>query len=187
MRNFDRRYVRTEKTIYKAMINLLQEKDPESLTLEDMVNEADINKSTFYLHYQSLDQLVSALEDDLVSGVSSAVYSLPNPHSIEDFFQIIFNYCSSNKELVKAVLRASTFRFNHKIENLFKKQLIPLKPIKRNKITDENTFLVTSLIQAEVGVFRIWVLDGCRFNKETVLAQCIKIAESEVYKNILIK
>ena len=185
MRTTDRRFVRTEKTIYQAMVNLLKYEDPESLTIEDLIKEADINKSTFYLHYQSLDQLVSALEDNLISGISSCLYSLENPHIIEDFFMAIIYYCSSNKDLASAVLKASTYRFNEKIENLFKKYLKPLKPIKRNKITDENAFLVASLVQAEVGVFRIWVLDGCRFNKDTILDKCIQIAKSDIYREII--
>lgn len=187
MRKTDRRFVRTEKTIYQAMVKLLQESDPESLTIEDLIFEADINKSTFYLHYQSLDQLVSALEDDLISSISTTLYSLENPHTIEDFFSSIMKYCSANKELAKAVLKASTYRFNEKIENLFKKYLKPLKPVKRNKITDENTFLITSLIQAEVGVFRMWVLDNCRFNKDSVLSNCIRIAQSSVYEGLFTK
>lgn len=187
MRKTDRRFVRTEKTIYQAMVKLLQERDPESLTIEDLIFEADINKSTFYLHYQSLDQLVSALEDDLVSSISTTLYSLENPHTIEDFFSSIMKYCLANKDLAKAVLKASTYRFNEKIENLFKKYLKPLKPVKRNKITDENTFIVTSLIQAEVGVFRMWVLDNCRFNKDSILLNCVRIAQSSVYEGLFAK
>lgn len=187
MRTTDRRFVRTEKTIYKAMVSLLKEEDPESLTIEDLIHEADINKSTFYLHYQSLDQLVSALEDNLISEISSALYSLENAHTIETFFLTIMKYCFANKDLANAVLKASTYRFNEKIENLFKKYLKPLKPVKRNKITDENAFLVSSLVQAQVGVFRIWILDGCKFNQDKVLSQCVQIADSEVYKGIINK
>ena len=61
MRTKDRRFIKTEAIIQKSMISLLNERNAEELQIEDLVMEADINKSTFYLHYQSLDLLVSAL------------------------------------------------------------------------------------------------------------------------------
>ena len=56
------------------MVELLQKSDPESLMIDDLVYAADINKSTFYLHYQSIDQLISAIEDRLISNISSILY-----------------------------------------------------------------------------------------------------------------
>lgn len=185
MRNTDRRFVRTEKVIQETMMRILIEEDPESITVDQLIGEADINKSTFYLHYQSLDQLVSSLEDQLISELSSALYRLDNTHTIDDFFNAVMNWCSSNKALTQAVLKASTYRFNEKIENLFKKYLKPLKPIKRNKITDENAFLVPSLIQAEVGVLRVWIMDGCRFNRDVILNQCVSIVKTDIYFQII--
>ena len=76
MRTTDRRFIKTEKIIFNSMVDLLQKSDPESLLIDDLVNEADINKSTFYLHYQSLDQLISAIEDRLIAGISSVLYGV---------------------------------------------------------------------------------------------------------------
>ena len=87
MRTTDRRFIKTEKIIFNSMVDLLQKSDPESLLIDDLVNEADINKSTFYLHYQSLDQLISAIEDRLIAGISSVLYGVGESGSLEEAFK----------------------------------------------------------------------------------------------------
>ena len=86
MRTKDRRFIKTEAIIQKSMISLLNERNAEELQIEDLVMEADINKSTFYLHYQSLDLLVSALEDELLSGLTVKINELDTNHSRFVFF-----------------------------------------------------------------------------------------------------
>ena len=89
MRTKDRRFIKTEAIIQKSMISLLNERNAEELQIEDLVMEADINKSTFYLHYQSLDLLVSALEDELLSGLTVKINELDTNHSRFAFLTLV--------------------------------------------------------------------------------------------------
>ena len=43
--------LRSRKWIRQAFMELLREKDFEKITVTDIVNRADINRSTFYAHY----------------------------------------------------------------------------------------------------------------------------------------
>ena len=108
MRTKDRRFIKTEDIIQRSMIKLLNEGLAENLQIDDLVNEADINKSTFYLHYQSLDLLVSALEDEFISGLVYALESLKSDHSRLNLLEKTIEYIKENQKLTKAVLNAST-------------------------------------------------------------------------------
>ena len=185
MRTTDRRFRKTEKIIFNSMVDLLQKSDPESLLIDDLVNEADINKSTFYLHYQSLDQLISAIEDRLITGISSVLYGVGENGSLEEAFKALIDWILENKKMANAVLRSSTYRFNEKIENLVKQFLKPLKPLKRNKIADENAFKQGAFVQAEVAILRIWIMDGCHFDRDVILHQCLSVAKDSYFADLL--
>ncbi len=59
----DYRYQKTEKHIIEACIHLAQKKDIYSLTVTEIAKEADINRITFYSHYENIDALVKHIEN----------------------------------------------------------------------------------------------------------------------------
>lgn len=185
MRTKDRRFIKTENTIQKAMIKLLNEGDAEYLAIEDLIYEADINKSTFYLHYQSLELLISALEDEVISSLSKKMYELPDNHSRYSFFENLLSFIKENQKITKAVLNASTYRFNEKIEEFGKTYLIEPPAKKRNRLVSKIELLESALIQAIVAYLRIWIFDGCKFDDETVVADLVELTASNIYKDII--
>ena len=51
----DRRIKRTRTAVFNAVLDLMVEKDTSKITVLELCKRADINKSTFYLHYKSMD------------------------------------------------------------------------------------------------------------------------------------
>ena len=54
MRSFynDERVIKTKKLIKTALSELIQEKGFDHVSITDLTQRANINKGTFYLHYQ---------------------------------------------------------------------------------------------------------------------------------------
>ena len=50
----DRRTKRTKKLLTDAFITLLSTKNLNEITIKELCDTADINRGTFYLHYQDL-------------------------------------------------------------------------------------------------------------------------------------
>ena len=50
----DRRVKRTKAAVFNAMIALMIEKETDKITVLELCKKADINKSTFYLHFKSM-------------------------------------------------------------------------------------------------------------------------------------
>lgn len=59
----DKRIVKTRKAIFDAFLDLLSEKDINSISVVELCSRAGINKSTFYLHYSSIDECYKRLID----------------------------------------------------------------------------------------------------------------------------
>ncbi|HAB94313.1 MAG TPA: hypothetical protein DCF49_06055 [Lachnospiraceae bacterium] len=54
----DRRVTRTKAAIQNAYLNLLKKKGTEKITISDIAREADIDRKTFYLHYNSTEDII---------------------------------------------------------------------------------------------------------------------------------
>lgn len=46
--------IRSRRMIQRALVELLQEKELDKITVTDIVTRADINRGTFYAHYADL-------------------------------------------------------------------------------------------------------------------------------------
>lgn len=58
--------LRSRKWIRQAFMELLREKEFEKITVTDIVNRADINRSTFYAHYPDVRGLVEEIMNEVV-------------------------------------------------------------------------------------------------------------------------
>lgn len=65
----DRRIKRTRASIFNAILDLMVEKDTSKITVLELCKKADINKSTFYLHYKSMDDCLQACFQTIMDGV----------------------------------------------------------------------------------------------------------------------
>ena len=63
----NRRVVLTNRMIKDALISLMDEKDFSKITISDICNRADVNRSTFYSHYTDTKQVLNEIEDDILS------------------------------------------------------------------------------------------------------------------------
>jgi AcrR family transcriptional regulator len=83
----DRRVRRTQATLQRALIDLVQERDLSQISVADVADRADVSRSTFYDHYQDVHELAEAactsMLDDLF-GFALALDTAPAHPSSED-------------------------------------------------------------------------------------------------------
>jgi AcrR family transcriptional regulator len=54
----DRRVARTRTALFDALVALIRRKDYELITVQDILDEADVGRATFYAHFTSKDDLL---------------------------------------------------------------------------------------------------------------------------------
>jgi AcrR family transcriptional regulator len=63
--DMDRRVQKTRKLLQDALIELVAEKGYESVTIQEILDTANVGRSTFYAHFQDKDQLLHSILDQL--------------------------------------------------------------------------------------------------------------------------
>lgn len=69
MAKVDRRILKTQESMKKAVLELMTEKNFDDITIQDIADRANINRGTIYLHYQDkydlLDKLIESHLNEL--------------------------------------------------------------------------------------------------------------------------
>ncbi|SIO20385.1 transcriptional regulator, TetR family [Carnobacterium alterfunditum] len=60
----DIRITRSKKAISDALVELIEEKDFKTITITDIVNQAGVNRGTFYKHYAYKEDILKEIQDD---------------------------------------------------------------------------------------------------------------------------
>lgn len=64
----DRRIQRTQKRLQDALIELIHERNYSAITVQDIVDLADVGRTTFYDHYKDKDDLFLTCHHNVISG-----------------------------------------------------------------------------------------------------------------------
>lgn len=186
MRSFynDERVIKTKKLIKTALSELIQEKGFDHVSITDLTQRANINRGTFYLHYQDKYDLLEKFEnevlDDINTNAENYIKSIKDidflgedfSNEIKPFINKVFTYIKENYIIMKVILGPkSDMRFQNKI----KKALNILLTEKGwdNYFDSQNTFVsknyfISYLVSAHIGVIRQWIDSGMNESAENM-------------------
>lgn len=98
------RYQFTEEIIEKALLNLLKRKRYDGFTIKDLCIEAGINRSSFYAHYQDINELMIKMESKLAKKMQ-AIW-IPKSEYNQDVLVEMFTFVKEYKQFYKAFLKS---------------------------------------------------------------------------------
>ena len=86
----------------------MQKKSIKEITVKELVDEVDINRSTFYLHYSDIYQMLESIENELMDEITQAIEEYPldsmeNGNSYP-LIERIFTILDDNKDICIALM-----------------------------------------------------------------------------------
>lgn len=99
-------YLRTDKAIKQALITLLHTKPFEKITVQDILDETPVTRSTFYKHFHDKYEIVERMQEEFfISQMELRAAAHKNPPS---FSPTLSNLSKQNNEIMEALLKVHT-------------------------------------------------------------------------------
>lgn len=109
--NTDLRILKTRKNIKTAFINLLLEKEFKDITIQNIIDEALIGRSTFYDHYFDKYDLLNQLVNEVLVDFKDIIkdrFSLKSENDFIKFFLNLIEHYSKQRTIFLALLNVKT-------------------------------------------------------------------------------
>lgn len=168
----DRRVKRTKKMIRDALSELMKNKAFEEISVTDITKKADINRGTFYLHYEDKYDLLDQSEEEIIQEINKiakrSIHSMDvlNQDVIDHpltFVVDIFQYIKENEVFMKAVLGPKgPGSFRLKFKSVLISNLKRLKTAIRTDPIVPEDYLISYITGAHISVMRQWLENGMK-------------------------
>lgn len=102
----NRRVKITKLMLQEALIDLLQEKALENISVRELVNKADINRSTFYSHYDTIYDLLYSITEKYMKRI--IFQNKIHDSSLTEHIELL-RFMKSNRKAYLALIRTGQF------------------------------------------------------------------------------
>ena len=181
MNKNESKYFNTAKKMNDALIALLETKEYEYITIKEICHIANVNRSTFYLHYSNMNDLLEETIKSLNLSFNSHFNSRENENTIiskdnlEDLLLIndenlipYLNFIKENKNIYKVLKNhPQLFNANKTYEQMFRKLFVPI--MKRFGLDEKwHKYLMDFYISGLTSIILDWVYDDCKIPVQEV-------------------
>jgi AcrR family transcriptional regulator len=100
----DRRVKKTRQALQQALIELILEKGYEVITVQDVLDRANVGRSTFYAHFYDLEDLLQSEFEVLQAEFEQHMASHPGGTTIWELSRLVFQHANAYQQLYKVVV-----------------------------------------------------------------------------------
>lgn len=173
---------KTEKLLEDALVELMCEKDFEKISVKDLTEKLDINRGTFYLHYQDKYDLLQHKEDSVLQGFNEIMKNLlmelnkdfilpSNREVLLYLFTSIYIYIKENADFLKIILGTNgDLNFQMKLKNFIEERLVENISINNDIEKMPIKYLAPFASSAQLGIIQKWLKSGMKESPEELAA-----------------
>ncbi|MFE5322678.1 TetR/AcrR family transcriptional regulator [Paenibacillus sp. NPDC056579] len=176
----DRRKIRTKRLLRKALLELMDEKGLDKVTVRDLTERAEVNRGTFYLHYKDIydlmDQIKKEIFDGLAAEMSKIVVSdiakyadkqVPYPPAVH-----LLQYFRKQYDFFRVILGPNgDIAFPYQIRMFMAKQMhnqVLVHIPNDDSALVPRDYLVAFITSAQLGLLTHWIQSGMSLPEEKV-------------------
>jgi AcrR family transcriptional regulator len=167
----DPRAVRSKKMLKNAVFSLLADNvEISQLTVQKIANRAELNRATFYLHYEDINDLLRQIVHEIFDELSMKVEPLLQMKSNNEQEQLVtfLNYFYEYRKVFAVLIEHKGFKEH--LTNLLKNTVEKRRNVRNIDSTKEVVSL--DIIAASLlGIIMWWIKDGSQYSAEYIAGQ----------------
>lgn len=172
----DLRIQRTKKNIRQVFEEMICEMDYEKITIKELTERAGINRKTFYLHYDSIDDLLRELQNEMARDFIKRTEGLERPRDMD---KITREFFLTHEELGRLGERITCSGNYHYISRRITNDILGQTWKADGEIRGTNPYVQNIIMnfvsQSTLTIYRQWVADGKRIPLEEIIALTTKL------------
>ena len=190
MKNHESKYYNTALLMNEALLILLEKKEYEFITVKEICEKAGVNRSTFYLHYETIDDLLEETITMTHNKFQKAFNNKTiNPRILakEDLFFIkeeelttYLNFVKEQKRLYKLMFKYSYLFKGEAMLKVFYDEIFEIVLDKYGVSKQERDYVFTYYTSGVVAVIQKWINNDCIDDISFITNLIIKLI---AYKN----
>lgn len=189
----DLRKLRTEQLLHDALIQLMQEKNVYTITVKELTARAQINRITFYSHYEDIYDFLRKKIVELVSGLvpkdawTNDSDFLFKPGNAFKHYLLFFQYVESHKDSFSAFLgKNGSPEFRQEIirqgSERYHQMLSCYEEIYADSVSRD--ILVQYIISSHIGLVEYWLQSDTKYSSEYMARQLVTLTFSGPIKHL---
>ena len=178
------KYFNTAIRFNKALLSLLEKKPFAYITIREICEQAEVNRSTFYLHYENTNDLLKETTAYVLDNFSSYFFvdaervvsqfancDLQDLEFInEKYLHPYLSFIKDNQKVFSAVLsQPTTFDTNTIFKRLFDNIFKPILD-RFHYPRDEQNYVMLFYLNGITAIITEWLKDGCKKSIEDISA-----------------
>ena len=183
MNRSESKYFNTAIRMDKAFLELLEKKDFAYITVKEICEMAGVNRSTFYLHYETIGDLLSESSEYIIQQFLSYMQKDSNVFiekmhncSIDELYLITpeylvpyLSFIGEHQRLFRTTLENSAIlQLENSYAGLSKYVLMPI--LERHGIpVQERNYMITFYIHGLMAIITEWVKNDCIDSIEQII------------------
>ena len=192
MNKSESKYKNTALLMNQALLILLEKKDLEFITVKEICLKAGVNRSTFYLHYENVNDLLEETAQNLnknfissfpTNEINQKLQNKNPEESIfikEEFLIPYLEFVKTNKRILKTIY-SKPLVFNNKQVYEKMKQNVFLPIIEKFKIPKENqAYILEFYTRGVTGIINYWLDNDCADSINhifSIILECVGITK----------
>ena len=150
----------TKLLLKNSLLELLKTAPISSISIKEICAQADLNRSTFYLHYLDQNELLADIQQEFLDSTLDCLQDVDNTTSTIGYIEEFLKYIKKEKELFKILLcnQSDTDFENKYITNSM--NLVKIRVVSPFEGEDEQ-YVITFLVRGCLSILQQWALNDC--------------------------
>ena len=160
----------TKRKLRASLMKMVLRKPLRSITVKELTNDADVNRSTFYFHYQDVKAMVKEMEGEFFNDFAAALEAIDQKS--HDSLLILARCLENHMDLCKIVLGSNgDMEFLEEMKNIIEEKISRIWKSAVPEMSDEDLQILDAfLIGGVVSTLQRWVREEPRTSAEALAA-----------------